>query len=90
MTKRVPTEAIKNNSIEDSVFLSSIEVVEGVGLVASGFKRLQFPSIFNSMLIKDGTDSGIFLGIVFGLTQRSTQRRTSIHTHRIHIGTVSD
>ena len=38
MTKRVPTEAIKNNSIEDSVFLSSIEVVEGVDLIASGFQ----------------------------------------------------
>ena len=57
MTKRVPTEAIKNNSIEDSVFLSSIEVVEGVDLIASGF---QFFTRLASVFAEEVGDFGLF------------------------------
>ena len=56
MTKRVPTEAIKNNSIEDSVFLSSIEVVEGVDLIASGF---QFFTRLASVFAEEVGDFGL-------------------------------
>ena len=57
MTKRVPTEAIKNNSIEDSVFLSSIEVVEGVNLVASSF---QFFTRLGSVFAEEVGGFGMF------------------------------